>query len=210
MGRSRGCVILPPYPPRPGSSCAPSAAARFTGFWVQYKFDDVRTLVEFDGRGELKFWNRFREPLRAYPISPDLRNSLLELDLAQSSRHVLDGGLLRQSNGSDRTLVLWDLLVHEGHHLLGSAYSERYDLLGRVGRSSRVLEGRTGLETAWVLGPRLWLARVLELKPQDALTRARNCPMIEGVVLKNPAGRLERAFGPENNGSWSIKIRLAK
>ena len=209
MVRSRGCVTLPPYPPLPCVASTVEAAVRARGFWIQYKFDDVRTLIELDPAGALRLWNRHREPLRAYRISQRLRDAIFGLRLAPGMRHVLDGGFLRgvPALAGERPLILWDILILDGRYLLGSTYGERFQKLTDLSGHPDQVEKYTRLGVAYVVEGPLWLARNLEIGVAEALIRARSSRYTEGVVLKNFSGRLERALGPDNNGSWMIKVR---
>lgn len=206
------------YPPRPGGAIPPSRVNDYRNFVAQYKYDDVRVLVYLLPGGGVRIYNRDRREVKILPHKEAVLRLLRALGLSSDRLHVLDGGVLwRFDRGVGlgpriRPLVLWDVLVVDGRYLLGTTYRERYALLDSFLGRPRSWERLSSFELAWVaretFGAALWLAPWFESEDFfERYRRAIRSPDVEGLVLKNPSGRLERGTRPENNGSWQIRVR---
>lgn len=189
------------YPPRAKGAINPDSLGRFTGFIAQPKYDDVRTLVYVFPDGHVELYNRQKEPLGRSSPSPRAVESVRKLGLRRGVFHVFDGGSMMKK------LILWDILVHEGCYLLGTTYAERYERLRAICGHPTRLEQDTRHGLALEVGPDLWLAPCFDQMLPDTFRRFAAHEEIEGLVLKNPAGRLEPGLRRENNGSWQIRVR---
>ena len=180
-------------------------------------------------------------PTEQYPYSRDrtytppdwlqeeLREAGRSLGLNPDKLNILDGGLLDQKHAAIKdTLVIWDILVRDGEHLLDTTYSERYDTLVQTAH-----HGISSLETWWYnhkshepvdfgykLTDHVILAKDYPGEDLEKIWRTVETvnapytigkdvkPLIEGVLIKNPHGKLELGFTEKNNGSWMAKSRV--
>ncbi len=124
------------FPPRAQDAIPLSAATIFAqlGWIAQYKFNDSRCVIKYQPGETPELWNRHNEKFRTYQ-APDsliqqLENVHTKLGLSKNSWSLLDGGLLDQKHAAIKhSIVVWDILVMDGLHLLGSTYGDRYDFL---------------------------------------------------------------------------------
>ena len=197
------------YPPRAEVTLNPARLAHDgRGYIGQFKYNDVRTLIFFFPEGRIELLTRKREPHRGYHMSEGMRRALLGLGLSRERSHVIDGGILKNlSVKGERPIVIWDILVHDDDYLLGTTYEERYGLLRRIcGNPSRA-ERVTGREVGLQVTPQLWLAPVFKSHFEEKFQQARPADYLEGLMLKDPRGKLERGLLPRNNVGWQLKVR---
>ena len=104
-------------------------------------------------------------------------------------------------------IVLYDILVHNSEFLVGSTYDSRHSLLTSVCGAPRELEKDTGRGIALVAKDGLWLAQCFS---EDLAARFKDhldLDEIEGLVLKDPGGKLEFGVSVKNNSAWQIRCR---
>ncbi len=124
------------FPPRAQDSIPLEEAKYFAkmGWYAQLKYNDTRCLFKYCANGKIELWTRHAERIRNYN-APDWLMEQLEtlrdrLHMAPNSWTLLDGGVLDTKHVAIKdVLVIWDILVYNGTHLLGSTYRSRYDFL---------------------------------------------------------------------------------
>ncbi len=196
------------YPPRAIIAADPDKLSQFRGYIAQYKYSDVRILLCFLPGGRFRLMSRKREPIKQYRLSAVMKKALDSLGLDPEKTHVLDGGLMRSvPNHGERPIIVWDILVHDGRHLVGTTYASRYDLLKNLCGNPRRYETVTGEKIAFRVSGPLWLAPVFTGHFVERFKQAAPHDFLEGLMLKNPNGRLERAYREVNNTRWQIKFR---
>jgi hypothetical protein len=246
------------FPPRAQAAIPLKDACLFAdmGWKAQLKYNDARLLVKYGSSGKIELWTRHAEKFRSYTAPDWLISQLREvggrLGLQKDSWSLLDGGLLDFKHVAIRdTIVVWDILVQDGKHLLGTTYQDRYNLLveklagtdhttwwytnptkpnihppldfgikvhdniliprnylGNRGCDSKNDGNPSG--DAWQM---LWDEVVTVAnapytigKPGD---RNYSChPVVEGLMIKNPLGKLEMGFRERNNCSWQVRSRV--
>ena len=205
------------FPPRPDGSSRPEDITPYPGWWAQRKYNGTRTLVFLDPSGEVHLYNRHKELHRAYKMTEEMRKSWDKFrthpNLKRSTWSVFDGELLHsKTTGVKDRIVLFDVLVHNGTYLTGSSYGERYSLLSHLCRDPASYETTTGNELALHSTKHIWLAEVFTL-PEDKKQAMRlfrektELDEIEGLVLKDPGGKLKPGVSETNNSSWLIRVR---
>jgi hypothetical protein len=226
------------FPPRPADAIPRDQTQILgeMGWLAQMKYNDTRCLIKFLPSGEIQLWNRHAEKIRNYTPPDWLILQLQQLpEILQlgPGLHLLDGGLLDSKHKAIKdTIVIWDLLVHNGEHLLGSTYKDRYQLLERTSKKAKDTyfnfshpNGQTykfGISLTQNIfipechstdkWPELW--RIIDEinaiwtigKPTDKNYQCH--PLIEGLVFKNPLGQLEMGFKEKNNSSWLMRSRV--
>jgi len=200
------------YPPRPGGSSRPEDILTYPGWWSQRKFNGTRTLVFVSPSGEIHLRNRKREPHKAYKLTDTMRRAW-EPFSKTPNWNVFDGELLhsKTSNVKDR-IVLFDLLVHAGSYLTGTTYEERYRLLYTLCGYPENHEDSTGSQLALWVNDHVWLAETFETPEslEEAILHFRektDLDEIEGLVLKDPGGKLKPGVTEDNNSGWMIRVR---
>jgi hypothetical protein len=124
------------FPPRPQDAIPLDEARLFAdmGWIAQLKYNDSRCLIKYKPGGIPEMWNRHAERFRTYNAPDWLLDQLAKLHnrlgLSKTDWSLLDGGLLDQKHSAIKdTIVIWDILVLDGLHLLGSTYEDRYNFL---------------------------------------------------------------------------------
>jgi ATP-dependent DNA ligase len=198
------------YPPRPDGSTHPDTLSQYPGWWGQRKFNGTRTLVFFHEDGTIALWNRHKEQHRAFQMGNAMRDSLddLKRKCKKGKIYVFDGELMHsKTKNLKNRIILWDILVYESEYMIGSTYEERYNLLCKLLKNPSKHETITGKSLALEINNNIWLAEVFK---EDLLARfkeALSSDEIEGLVLKNPSGKLDFGIKESNNGSWQIRVR---
>lgn len=224
------------FPPR-SKDAIPRADTEIFGMlgWVaQLKYNDSHALIKYCADGNIELWNRHAERFRTYHAPAELIEQLQEighrLNVKPGTVTILDGGLLDQKHVAIKdTIALWDILVHNDEHLVGTTYIERYDrILDAATRDPWIYENKghgpipLGSKfTKDVLIPQNWES--CEWDNCWDLTATVNAPyttgtpgspdydckpVIEGLVFKDPNGVLELGFKESNNDAWMMRSRV--
>lgn len=218
------------YPPRAKDAIPfkeASILAEF-GYIAQPKFNDSRCLIKYapgwtDDPQNIQLWNRHGERFRDYIAPLDLLIELgtvaESLGLSPNAYHLLDGGLLDKKHAHIKdTIVIWDILVQDSQPLLGTKYSNRYArLLATTNQDRNFLAGNQTLHvghnitqnvfTPTSLKPERWTQTWDDIVALNA-NFPPNSPLIEGLLFKDPEGKLEMGLREKNNSSWQAKSRV--
>jgi hypothetical protein len=220
------------YPPR-AENCIPRDQAQIfleMGWQPQLKYNDSRCLIKILPGHNIELWNRHGEKFRTYhapqQLTQQLQTLAQTLQLSPDTWSLLDGGLLDQKHPAIKdTIIIWDILVRDGQHLLGTTYQDRYQSLTRP---------ISTVETYWHTHPKhqpidfgikldqnLILARNYTAADYNniwEMAQTANAPwtvdgnlrpVLEGVVLKDPKGTLQMGYKIKNNTDWMVKSRVA-
>jgi ATP-dependent DNA ligase len=201
-------TLKPIYPPRASHAINPDALLNFKNFWAQYKYNDTRTLIYVMPDGKIELFNRHKEHHVMYKMSEAMHRSLKSLSLSPGKMHVLDGGLMHNKtrNVKDR-IVLWDILVSDSEYLIGSTYRSRYEKLLVLMQEPKELEQETKHQIALRVNQNIWLAQIFKEELGKRYQELIHLDEIEGLILKDPNGRLQWGIKEENNGAWQIRVR---
>lgn len=213
------------YPPRTELAIPWTSHPTYAslGFIAQLKYNDTHSLFDFEDGELIQVWNRHRG-LIAYDWSGRLGTSLRwigqQLTIKYGpGRHLIDGGLLHAKHRAVKDCAaVWDVLILAGKHLVGTTYQERYDMLSALATADRFLVrgfdlGRhmaDGVVIPDCLKAERWeeawgIVNGLNTSlRKDGMTE----PFLEGVVLKDPKGRLRIATSERNNGDWMVRSRV--
>jgi hypothetical protein len=209
------------FPPRPSKAVPRSETGFYAdyGWLAQLKFNDTRCVVKF-ADGGVELWNRHAERMRSYHAPDHLVEQLLalrdHLGLSRTEVSMLDGGLLDKKHRAIKdTIVIWDILVRDGEHLLDSTHGERYDQIARG-------DGRTWMYEKWAFGltyspdvfypvfnkPELWDGLWSDIAEINAPFEGVCGPLIEGLMFKDLDGVLEMGMSEKNNSYWCARSRV--
>lgn len=209
------------------------------GWKAQLKFNDTHVLIKFLDNDRVELWNRHGERLKYYAPDGFVDSLLqardvLGLTVSPGSFTLLDGGLLDAKHRAIKdTIVIWDILVRDGDYLVGQSYGERYDfLVGNLGGSgdSWMFRGSSGVDfgEGFDFGLRVngnvFIPRSYDFADWDGLwdmvgavnepyvrpvRGASAGPVLEGLMLKDFGGLLERAWSERNNSGWLVRSRVS-
>jgi ATP-dependent DNA ligase len=196
------------FPPRPSTSIKAEHIGDYPGWLAQRKFNGTRTTVFIDPAGDVHLRNRQREEHRAYKVTDEMIESCRALPLERGAWHVLDGELLHSKTKAikDR-VVLFDLLVHDSKYLLGTTYRDRLDLLDYSLGEPDEYEDESGHQLAFRVNGNLWLAETFTDEFERHFRELLALDEIEGLVLKDPGGKLTAGVTEKNNEGWQIRVR---
>jgi ATP-dependent DNA ligase len=218
------------YPPRPENCIPRQEATTFLemGWKPQLKYNDTRCLIKILPGQTIELWNRHGEKIRSYNppewLTEQIKLTTTTLGLEPEGYHLLDGGLLDNKHQAIKdTIVIWDILVNNSQHLLGTTYQDRHNSLTRP---------ISTVETYWYnsthhepldigikLADNIILARTYTAADYDNIwdmvgtankpfLAAGKGPVLEGVVLKDPTGVLQMGYKQKNNSDWMVKSRV--
>lgn len=198
------------YPPRPDGSIPPDTLKKYPGWFGQRKWNGTRNLIFVLPDGTFELWNRHRQMHKQYKLSASMKASIEELigTLQPGVFHVFDSELMdaKTTRLKDR-IVLYDVLVHDGIYLIGTTYKERYATLQKILGNPTEYESDTGRSLALKFNKNIWLSEIFTDNLDERFKEALAVDEIEGLVLKDPNGRLEFGVRESNNGSWLIRVR---
>ena len=206
------------YPPRP-KHCIPKDQADLfidLGYKPQLKYNDSRTIIKIHPDQTIELWNRHAERFRAYTVPNWLIDQISEttkqIGLQPGKYHMLDGGLLDQKHKAIKdTIVIWDILVKDDQHLLGTTYLHRYQQLQARTKPWYFKEHQLG----YAYTDNVFLAEYYQPDQSQQLwdlvetvNQPYPTPLLEGIVYKDPNGTLEMGYKSDNNTSWMVKSRV--
>jgi hypothetical protein len=191
------------WPPRP-EAAAPPELIRFyerRGWSGQIKKNGTCTVIFSHGQRVIfktrhnddhKAWEPLRSHTKFFGGRPDWNVYVAELIHSK-------GPALKNH------LYLFDMLVNDGHALIGVSFADRQALL-----SQRFAAPKTD-----IAGSRAGLGAIAI---SDDVSRAENFENIgemwdqlgaldEGIVIKNPSAILSPCIAQSSNAAWQVKIR---
>jgi hypothetical protein len=199
------------YPPRAKGLLNPTLLARpsmIKGLHAQLKLNDVRLLIHLHPDGNIELLTRQLEAPREYVLTDAMMGSLRALKLPKGVDHLLDGGVFRKGELRIRDrIVLWDILVFSGRYLLGSRYGDRYRFLRKCCGNPNRRETETGRGLGLRINANLWLIEEFTEHFSELYESYVDLDEVEGLMLKDPRGKLEWGLQPENNSSWQLRVR---
>jgi hypothetical protein len=204
------------------------------GWIAQLKYNDSRCIVKYCDNGEIQLWNRHAERFRTYFPPAELIEELHEigerLKIEPGTVTMLDGGLLHQKHTAIKdTIVLWDILVHNDQHLIGTTYRNRYHQLAATATNEPWVythQTHDSIEFGHKFTTNTFIPLNIPHSNWDAaweIIAVVNAPwtkgtpnspnyeikpVIEGLVLKDPLGTLEMGYKEKNNSDWLCRSRV--
>jgi len=209
------------FPPRAQTALPRGDYGIFSelGWIAQYKYNDTRCMIKYSNTKPTQLWNRHAEMMRTFAANDELQEQLTHIqEQLGPGYHLLDGGLLHQKHASIKnTIVIWDILVHNGQHLLGTTYQERYKIIETLQQNKPYLYGEFTIGnqiTPNVFIPQnhqhnTWDQCWQEIdKINEPFLKQNVGPVIEGLMFKDPNGILKPGFNEKNNGEWQVRSRI--
>lgn len=193
------------YPPRPENAIAPHLMGYYEaqGWVAQYKKNGTNTIIAIGPDKEIILKTRHGEDHKAWSLTDSLADSLRDL-FPEREWFVLCAELMHSKTPTIKdSLYIHDCLVWNSKFLLGSTFLSRNLLLTErlatnVETKSHYLVDSTG---------KLWFAKLLTKDFLGTFQSIKDPQVDEGLVLKNPHGKLSLCLTPKANQSWSVKCR---
>lgn len=208
------------FPPRASDAIPRSETGLFAklGFIGELKYNDSHILICIEDRKVS--WILDRHGKKPAVDFSDFDFSPFIAKLNGHGAYVFDGGHLHKKHGAIKnTIVIWDVLVRDGKHLLGSTYGERYEwLLGlRSGEHFLFRESATSDHDDFGLMICPGMFMPLNYKPEEwdglwtmveRVNSKYEHPLLEGIVFKNLNGKLKGGLRERNNEDWLGRSRV--
>lgn len=177
--------------------------------WVaQYKFNGTRNIIYVFPDGHIELFNRHGEHNKAYQVTEDMIQGFKKLNLKKGVFYVFDGELMHsKTKGLKDRVILFDVLVNAGEYLLETSYIERYKLLMNLVGNPSEFEEETGNKIAYRINKNVWLAKTYTKELTERFKKLAHMDEVEGLMLKNPNGKLSFGTREQNNGEWLVRVR---
>jgi ATP-dependent DNA ligase len=198
------------YPPRAETKIASESLPTFEEmgkFLAEPKLNGSSMQIYFsDGGKEIKLMNRHKSPIACKIDKEELKK------LYRGKGEMILCGEYMNKNQKDETgkpfnikYVIWDIIMFEGKHLLGTTFEERYNLLKRLyNQISNTEFPRKKLVQISLNCFRVESSTERFKEIYDDITQYQ---MYEGLVLKRKDGKLESGTTENNNTRTQIKCR---
>lgn len=216
------------YPPRPMSGSLPVEKIHiYEGYGWKYqpKFNDNHLCISKNG-DDVRFFTRhakeFTRTKYDFEVSPLINevNEVFEkLGLTEGIQY-LDGGLLHSKHQYFKnTIVIWDILVRDNEHLVGTTYKERYEwLLSKLDGEPYYIElNGEKFQVGIKITDNIFIPIMLD-DPMEVWDLTNNVneaanwesgePLLEGVMCKSPSGVLKSGRREKNNSDWLARCRV--
>jgi len=193
------------YPPRP-EYAIPADMLKFyegRGWWAQYKKNGTCTIIGISPKKEFFCMNRHAENHRTWQLTPYLKEQLALL-FPEKKWTVLVAEILHLKTPDIKdTLYIFDALVLGSEMLYDSTFRERQEIL--AARLKTNVEARTH----FICDPKgqIWYAKCFKSGFNKLFNAIKNPKEDEGLVLKNPVGKLRSCLKDKSNTSWQVKCR---
>lgn len=192
------------YPPRPETKGPPTGLKTYErmGFIAQPKLNGSCGVLFLDGSSSKMMGRHNNTFTREVVEKEDLKR------LHRGAGYmVLIGEYLNKSQRDSKGkplkgFVIFDILVYNGKHLLGTTFKERQELLDTIYTEVVNIDNLISQ-----IGPSTYRVQNIYTDFETRWKEAVKVEMYEGMVLKRPDGILENGFRERNNTSWQLKIR---
>jgi ATP-dependent DNA ligase len=193
------------YPPRPATKAPATGLSTYErmGFIAQPKLNGYCAVLFTDGES-VKIMGRHNNVFSRELIDRDHLRRLHK----GSGWMVLVGEYMNKSQRDgqkklfDGVFVIFDILVHNGQHLVKSTFIERQRLLDKL-----YGDGEDHDDFTTFISPSVYRAKNFTADFDKLWKKATTVQMYEGFVLKRPSGILENGLREANNTGWMVKIR---
>ena len=194
------------YPPRPETKIPPTSLDMFEKmnlYLAEPKLNGSSMELYTDGK-ESKTMNRHKEPIACNIPKEEL------LSLHRGKGQMILCGEYLNKNQKDETgkpwnhkYVIWDIIMFEGKHLIGTTFEERYELLRKLYPDNPVK-----VHIHEVSANCFRVNRILT-KFKETYNELVKHQVYEGLVFKRKDGKLENGTTAGNNTRTQLKCRKA-
>lgn len=191
------------WPPRPEQAVPSQQLDAFErqGYIAQVKKNGTSSIVAVAPDGSLTFMSRHKEDHKAWAPKPELYPELTALK-GDGWYYFIAELLHSKVEGIRDTLYFHDCLVDNGNYLVGVEQQERVSRLQKI-----FLKGdEEETYSHFVVSPKVWIVREHTSGFLD-LFNSLDRPEDEGIVLKEPHGRLQIASRQKSNVGGQLKCR---
>lgn len=191
------------WPPRPETKLPQSMLGFYQkrGYWAQVKKNGTCTVIFARGlevlfktrhldidNGDHRMWTPLPEHTRFFQsASPEWNVYVAEL-IHSKTPHIKN------------ELYIFDQIVENGVHLVGSTFAERQAMLHKRWKPTSETYDQ------YRIAPYISVAKSFDHGFNEAFTHLN--PEDEGLVLKDPNAELRACFKQDSNNKWQAKCRV--
>lgn len=193
------------YPPRPEVKVRPESIIKFdnSSMLGQVKLNGSCCTIYLNGT-DYSIGNRHKGTIGNFKLKPVEVNRLYD---GSKGYRVVVGEYMNKSKKDENgktwndKFVIFDILVNDGQHLVGSTYEQRLELLQEI-YNTKPYNNYVDQITDNVFLIKSFTGDFTKLY-HDVV----KVDMLEGLVLKLKKGKLENGVGEKNNTGWQVKVR---
>lgn len=191
------------YPPRPVTKIIPDLLGFYEnrGYWCQIKKNGTCSILGVGPRGEIYTQSRHGEDHRAWTPSEESLRPFKDIANGWWRVFVVEVMDAKTPLIKD-TIYVHDIIVNDGVILEGTTFSERQDILRAI--FTNRTEGGLGYEK---VTDKVWLAILIKSGFKAIFDNIDNPKVDEGLVLKDPNGKLKPMWRENANSGWQVKCR---
>lgn len=193
------------YPPRPENAIASAMLNYYEkrGWVAQYKKNGTNTIIGISPNKEFYAMTRHATEHKAWQLTSYIKEELTRL-FPEKKWFVLCAEVMHNKTPTIKdTIYIHDMLVWKGEFLLNSLFIDRQKLLDtklitNVEAHSHYVCDREG---------KIWYAKRFEKGFKEIFLAIRDPKIDEGLVLKDPNGKLRSCRTASENSGWQVKCR---
>ena len=191
------------YPPRPVAKIIPDLLGFYEnrGYWGQIKMNGTCSILGVGPKGEIYTRSRHGEDHRAWKPSEESLRPFKNTANGWWRVFVVEVMDAKTPSIKD-TIYVHDIIVNDGVILEGTTFSERQDILQAI--FSNRTKGGLGYEK---VTDKVWLAVLIKSGFKAIFDSIDDPKVNEGLVLKDPNGKLKPMWRENANSGWQVKCR---
>lgn len=166
-------------------------------------------------KDKTELWNRHAEKIK-YTPTEGITTELNHIKQVLPTDTILDGGLIHTKHQLIKnTIVVWDVLIYGGKHLLGTTYQQRYDVIRGIATSEPYTF--QGITLGYKITENVFIPECCDhskwcemWENVDFINSFKNGtePILEGLMFKDPHGVLKNGYNQNNNSGWQVRSRV--
>jgi len=195
------------FPPRPKSALPEGLIHLYEGRgWLgSYKKNGTCCLIGIGPDNQIIGMNRHEELLEW--SMPGVCVDTLRNIFGAETWTVLVAELIHHKVKDMRNILyIFDVLVWKGEYLVGSTFLDRHMTMLETFRPF-ILEEEY---SHWVGPGGVWLSKILFYGLRSAFDSIQHQELDEGIVIKDPNGKLSECRTDKANSHWQVKVRHPK
>lgn len=192
------------FPPRPESAVDPGSLGFYLkrGWVAQFKKNGTCSIIAISPDKEFTAMTRHETPHKAWQLTEYHKQELSRL-FPEKCWIVLIAEILHNKTKTIKNTIFIHDIVVWNTFLLGSAFMDRQKilddhLLTNVEAKTHYVCDRQG---------QIWFAKRFITGFKELFDGIEDTRIDEGLVLKDPKGKLRSCDSPNKNSSWQVKVR---
>jgi len=193
------------YPPRPEAAIPPDMLEWYEkrGWVAQYKKNGTNTIIAISPDKEFTAMNRHAANHKAWQLTSYIKQELVRLFLEEYWIVLVAEIMHSKTKTIKDTIFIHDILVYQNEFLIDSEFETRQKLLD----SKLITKVETQTHYVCDKDNKIWYAKRFTKDFEKLFFDIKDPTIDEGLVLKNPKGKLSSCSKPTSNESWQVKVR---